>query len=151
MLAARLTVVHFQRFEDRYQVRFEGGESVVEPLLGWIASEQIRFATMFGIGAVRSARISYWNAQTREYEPHELDEQLEIVSFIGNVTIKEGAPFLHIHVTLGRSDLSIVGGHLNDLVVHPNLEVTVLPEPTEVRRVIDDASGLWVMDLPEHA
>lgn len=140
-----------ERFENRYQVRFESGESVMEPLLRWLETENVRFATMFGIGAVAGAHVSYWNAATREYEPHELDEQLEVVSLIGNVTIREGAPFLHIHVSLGRRDLSILGGHLNDLVVHPNLEITVEPEATEVQRVIDEGSGLWVMQLPEHA
>ena len=143
--------MHFQRFENRYQVRFESGESVVEPLLRWLASHNIRFATFSGIGAVRSARVSYWNADIREYEPHQLEEQLEIVSLIGNATIKEGEPFLHIHVALGRSDLSIVGGHLNDLVVHPNLEINVQPEETEVQRVVDEGSGLWVMALSEDA
>ncbi len=151
MLTATITAMHFERFESRYQVRFESGESVVEPLLRWMTAERITFATLSGIGAVRQARVSYWNAQTREYEPHVLDEQLEIVSLIGNATIKDGAPFVHIHVSLGRRDLSIVGGHLNDLIVHPNLEITVEPEPTEVRRVIDEGSGLWVMHLPERA
>lgn len=143
--------MHFQRFENRYQVRFASGESVVEPLLHWLESQNIRFATLSGIGAVRSARVSYWNAETREYEPHHLEEQLEIVSLIGNATIKEGKPFLHIHVALGRSDLSVVGGHLNDLVVHPNLEINVQPEATEVQRVVDEGSGLWIMKLSEDA
>ncbi len=82
------------------------------------------------------------------YEQHELDEQLEVVSLVGNVTIKESAPFTHIHVTLGRRDLSIVGGHLNDLVVHPNLEIWLLRESVEVRRTLDESCGLYLMDLP---
>lgn len=143
--------MQFQRFDGRYQVRFATGESVFDPLLGWLESEGIGFATLTGIGAVGQARVSYWNAKSREYEPHVLDEQLEIVSLIGNATIKDGRPFLHIHVTLGRQDLFIVGGHLNDLVVNPNLEITVQPEATAVNRVLDEGSGLYVMDLAEHA
>lgn len=38
------------------------------------------------------------------------DDQMEVVSLIGNVLVKDGAPFTHIHVTVGRHVLSIVGG-----------------------------------------
>jgi uncharacterized protein len=141
--------LRYQRFGDRYQLRFESGEQVAAPLVAWLKSEQIGYATMTGLGAVSDATVSYWNAEAREYEPHELHEQMEVVSLIGNVTIKDGAPFTHIHVTLGRRDLSILGGHLNDLIVHPNLELWLRQEAEPVDRTLDSSSGLYLMDLPE--
>lgn len=141
--------MQFKRFGDRFQVRLESGERVVESLLGWLRTEGIGYATMTGLGAVRHATVSYWNADTKQYEAHQLDEQLEVVSLIGNVTLKEGAPFLHIHVTLGRRDLSIVGGHFNEGVVHPNVEIWLRPEPDAVQRTLDERCGLYLMLLPE--
>ena len=143
--------MRFRRFEDRYQLRFESGEALAEKLIGWLTAQEIGYATMTGLGAVSGATVSYWNAETREYEQHQLDEQMEVVSLIGNVTMKQGAPFTHIHVTLGRHDLSTLGGHLNDLIVNPNLEIEVRPESAAVERTPDDASGLYLMDLPERA
>jgi predicted DNA-binding protein with PD1-like motif len=142
--------MRFQRFGDRFQLRFESGEQVASTLLTWLKAQEIGYATMTGLGAIKSARVSYWNAETREYEPHDLDEQMEVVSLIGNVTIKEGEAFTHIHVTLGRRDLSIAGGHFNDAVVNPNLEIWVRPEEAAVERTLEEASGLYLMDLPEH-
>lgn len=139
--------VYEKRFGDRVQLRFASGEPVSSTLLGWLAQARIGYATMTGLGAVRSATVSYWNAQTRQYEAHELDEQLEVVSLIGNATLKDGEPFTHIHVTLGRRDLSIIGGHFNDAVVHPNLEVWLRPETEAVHRVLDPACRLYVMQL----
>lgn len=138
-----------QRFGDRYQLRFESGELVAESLLGWLKANEIGYATMTGIGAVSGATVSYWNAETHQYETHELREQLEVVSLIGNVTVKEGAPFTHIHVTLGRRDLSIVGGHFNDATVHPNLEIWLQRESETVERLLDESSGIFLMHLPE--
>lgn len=138
-----------QRFEDRYQLRFETGEQIAATLLEWLGTEAIGFATMTGLGAVSGATISYWNAETRQYEAHELNEQMEVVSLIGNVTIKEGAPFTHIHVTLGRRDLSIIGGHFNDATVHPNLEIWLQRESETVERLLDETSGIFLMHLPE--
>jgi uncharacterized protein len=134
---------------ERFQVRFRSGEQVTQPLVEWLTRENIGYATMTGLGAVRRARISYWNAETQEYEPHDLPEQMEVVSLIGNVTLKDGAPFLHIHVTLGRRDLSIIGGHLNELTVHPNLEIWLRPETQPIHRELDEACGLYVMRLPD--
>ena len=143
--------MQFQRFGDRVQVRFESGEQVAAALLAWLKAEKIGFATMTGLGAVSGATVSYWNAAAREYEQHQLDEQMEVVSLIGNVSIKEGEPFTHIHVALGRRDLSIVGGHFNDATVHPNLELWLRPEAEAVERTLDQACGLYVMQLSEQA
>ena len=143
--------MRFQRFGDRYQLRLESGEPVAPTLLGWLRQQDIGYATMTGLGAVRSAMVSYWNAVTSEYEQHALDDQMEVVSLVGNVTLKDGAPFTHIHVTLGRRDLHILGGHFNDATVNPNLEVWVQPEAESVERVLDESCGLYVMNLAERA
>ena len=141
--------MRYQRFGDRYQLRFESGERLAERLPAWLNAQEIGYATMTGLGAVSGARISYWNAETRAYEAHEMNEQMEVVSLIGNVTIKEGTPFTHIHVTLGRSDLSIIGGHFNDATVHPNLEIWLVRETAGVERKLDDASSIFLMHLPD--
>jgi predicted DNA-binding protein with PD1-like motif len=143
--------MEFQRFGDRYQLRFESGEKVAETLTAWLKQREMGYATMTGLGAVSRATVSYWNAKKKKYETHTLKEQLEVVSLIGNVTIKDGAPFTHIHVGLGRRDLLIVGGHFNDATVHPTLEISLQPEPASVHRILDESCGLYVMDLPEHA
>ena len=137
----------YERHGERVQFRFMSGERLVAPLTAWLTDSHMGYATMTGLGAVSGATVSYWNAETRQYEQHELAEQMEVVSLIGNVTLKDDQPFLHIHVTLGRRDLSIIGGHLNDLSVHPNLEIWMRPEAIKVRRTLDEASGLYVMDL----
>jgi len=140
--------VQFQRHGDRVQLRFLSGEALVESLLPWLRREGIGYASVSGLGAVRHARVSYWNAVSRQYETHELTEQMEVTSLIGNVTLKDHAPFLHAHVNLGRSDLSVIGGHVNDLTVHPTLELWLGPEKDAVVRVLDEDSGLYVMQLP---
>lgn len=143
--------MQFQRLGERVQIRFASGEHVASSLLAWLKAERIGYATMTGLGAVSGATVAYWNAETREYEQHALPEQMEVVSLVGNVSIKEGEPFTHIHVTLGRRDLSIVGGHLNDATVHPNLELWVRPEAEAVERSLDEACGLYLMQLSERA
>jgi uncharacterized protein len=141
--------MQFRRFGDRVVVRLESGERVAETLLGLLRAEGIGYAVVSGLGAVSQVQLSYWNAESRQYEAHEIEEQLEVVSLTGNVTLRETDPFLHLHVTLGRQDLTVLGGHFNDAVAHPTLEIWLQPENEPVQRVPDAASGLALMELPE--
>ena len=140
--------MRFQRFGDRYIVRLESGEPVIETLTEFLLSERIEFANLSAAGAVRSVRLGYWNADTRAYEYRDLDEQLEVVSFQGNSSLKDGQPFLHLHGVFGRRDFSVVGGHIKEARVHPTLEVWLRTETIAVRRARDETSGLDLLDLP---
>ncbi len=141
--------MQFIRQGQRVQLGFASGEHFAEPMVEWLRNERIGYATLTGLGAVRRATVSYWNADTKQYETHQLDEQMEVVSLIGNVTLRDNEPFVHAHIGLGRSDLSVVGGHLNDLEIHPTLEIWLLPGDTPVRRTLDESCGLYLMQLPE--
>ena len=74
---------------------------------------------------------------------------MELVSFICNVSLKEGLPFVHAHAALGRSDLSLVGGHFNEWIVNPNVEIWLQPERKAVVRELDEGCGLYLMNLPK--
>ena len=142
--------MRYERFESRLQVRLESGEHANSTVLGLLSQEGIGYATLTGLGAVRWLKLAYWNALTRAYEEHELEEQLEVVSLVGNVSLRDDQPFLHWHVSLGRHDLSMLGGHFLDAIAHPNLEVWIQHEAGAVHRRVEPASGLALMDLPEH-
>lgn len=141
--------MQYQRLGDRYQVRIESGEQLLETILPWLRAEGIGYAAISGLGALREVTLSYWNADTQYYETQQFAEQMEVVSMIGNVTLREDAPFLHLHVALGRRDLSVIGGHFNDAVIHPTLELWLRPEKEAVQRMLDESCGLFVMQLPK--
>ncbi|HEY0072233.1 MAG TPA: PPC domain-containing DNA-binding protein [Chloroflexia bacterium] len=136
---------------DRYIVRLESGEPVMEMLTAFMQAIGVGFAYIGAIGAVRWARLGYWNPQTKEYEFRDFDEQLEVLSLQGDCSQKDGEPFLHIHCVLGRRDFSTIGGHLNEARVHPTLEVWIRTESAQVSRGPDPASGLDLLDLKGRA
>ena len=54
---------------------------------------------------------------------HALDEPFEIVSLTGTVSAER----LHLHISLAREDLSVLGGHLLEgCVVNTTAEVVLL-------------------------
>jgi predicted DNA-binding protein with PD1-like motif len=143
--------VRYQVFDDRIQIRGEAGEHAAEAVMEVLRKERITYASLTGLGAVRWAKFAYYNATTRSYEEHEIDEQMEVISLVGNTTLRDGNPFIHWHVGLARHDMSMIGGHFLDAVIRPTLEVWLRRESTEIHRVFDEASGLALMNLSQPA
>jgi predicted DNA-binding protein with PD1-like motif len=140
--------MRYQPFGDRYIVRLESGEDVIQTLLAFLRRESIDFANISAAGAVASVRLAYWSAEARAYQERDFEEQLEVVSFQGNAALKDGKPFLHVHGVFGRPDFSVIGGHVREARVHPTLEVWLRAEAVPVRRVREDTTGLDLLDLP---
>ena len=68
-------------------------------------------------------------------------EQVEVLSLIGDVALKDGEPKVHAHVVVGRSDGSTRGGHLMEAHVRPTLEVILTESPAHLRKQHDPRSG----------
>jgi predicted DNA-binding protein with PD1-like motif len=93
--------MQFQRFDHRYQLRFMAGERAVATLIEFCRAEGIGYAALSGLGAVSDVDLAYFNDETQKYETHKITEQLEVIGLTGNITIKDGAPFAHVHATFG--------------------------------------------------
>ncbi len=143
--------MQFKRFDHRYQLRFMNGEKAVATLLEFCRAEGIGYAALSGLGAVSSVDLAYFNDETRQYETHAIAEQLEVIGLTGNVTMKDGAPFAHVHATFGDKNLAVRGGHVMEMTVKPNLEIWLTRGTEEIVRLPDEESGLYLMSLPERA
>ena len=118
------------------------GERIVDEILKIAKKEGIKTARVEAIGGVDKITVAYFNHETKKYEKHSYTEFLEVTSMLGNITQKNGKPFLHLHTTLGRSDLSLIGGHLVSARVHPFLEVVITKTKNRAVRKFDEKMGL---------
>ena len=64
-----------------------------------------------------------------KYVDHSFDEQMEITNLTGNISQKDGKPYLHVHITASRSDYSCIGGHLLDARINGACELFVTAFP----------------------
>lgn len=140
----------FQQFDERYLVRLESGEPVIETLAAFLDARGIGFANVSAAGAAQAVTLGYWDAGKKQYHYREFREQVEAVSFQGNASLKDDQPFLHIHGVFGRADYSVIGGHVKEVWAHPTFEVWLRTEDLAVRREHDEASGLDLLAL-EHS
>ena len=75
-------------------------------------AKQIKTAQVFGIGALTSAAFGFYDQETKEYQKITRLEDLEILNCQGNVSLKEGEIFPHLHITLADQRGNAFGGHL---------------------------------------
>ena len=87
-----------------------------EELLGFIndfaKKNNIIIGAVSAIGSLRDPKIGYFDEAAGGYKVIELSGLYELVSLSGNISLKDGEPFAHIHVALGGPDGSLYGGHL---------------------------------------
>ncbi len=123
--------------------RLEAGDDLVQAIEATCAEHEIRAAWVSVIGAVRHASFAYYEQEERRYLELESDEHHEITGFIGNVSMRDGRPFLHAHATFCAVTGAAVGGHLL-----PGCEVFAaeftIREMTgvELTRTPDEGTGL---------
>ena len=104
------------RVQHKYKRTFIGslpiGADLSESLNQIVIVEDIRVGKVKAIGAVIEAVVGYFNQTTNSYETIRLNSGHEILSLIGNVSIKERKPFVHAHITLSDKGGKVFGGHL---------------------------------------
>jgi predicted DNA-binding protein with PD1-like motif len=125
---------------------FEPGDEVIEQLRSWATTQGLEAGAFTGIGAFSRVTLGYFDVDRREYVPTEIDEQVEVLSLVGNIALSDGGPSVHAHVVVGKRDGSAHGGHLLKGTVRPTLEVVLERPAPPLRRRRDDATGLALLD-----
>jgi len=94
------------------------------------------------IGSAKKITLSFFNFEKHEFEDHYLSENLEIVSLNGNLAMLDEKLTIHIHGTFSKNDLSVIGGHVKELVISATCEVLLIPFEIKLLRAKDDMTGL---------
>jgi predicted DNA-binding protein with PD1-like motif len=127
---------------------FDLGEEVGSGLLAFAREQRITAASFTAIGALQDVVLGYWEWETKRYRRNPIQEQVEVVSLVGNVArAPDGSPRVHAHLVVGKSDGTAYGGHLLEGHVRPTLEVVLVESPATLQRRTDPVTGLALLSL----
>jgi predicted DNA-binding protein with PD1-like motif len=128
------------------------GERVLLPAVGRLPHPLCQGAVAARHAALRHRRLTlgYFDFALKDYRRIEIDEQVELVSLLGDFALSKGEPKLHAHVVVAKSDGSAHGGHLLQGVVRPTLEVVLVESPAWLHRETDAATGLPLIRIKGH-
>lgn len=133
--------------KDSYVLVFDTGDKVIEGLTDFARSNSLTAAFFFGLGAFQHATLAFFDLAKKEYEHIPIDEQVEVMSIIGNISTYQNETKVHAHAVVGKRDGTAHGGHLIEAVVRPTLEVHVSTADNGLRRRLDDVTNLPLLDL----
>jgi hypothetical protein len=122
------------------------GDEAVRALTGFATEHRVKATQFTAIGAFSRVVVAYFDWAAREYKHIPIDEQVEVLSLVGDITLEGDAPKIHAHVVLGKADATAHGGHLIEGHVRPTLEVVLTETPRHLHRRFDRASGLNLID-----
>ncbi len=143
----RSKLIHEHGGEQTFALIFETGDEAMAGLARFARDHKLGGAHFTAIGACRGVTLGYFDWEKKEYAKIPVEEQVEVLSLIGDVALEGGEPKVHAHVVVGRSDGSTRGGHLIEAHVRPTLEVILVESPAHLRKEHDPESGLALIRL----
>ncbi|THB65724.1 MAG: DNA-binding protein [Desulfovibrio sp.] len=124
-------------------LRLPTDADLLKALTDICVENSIERGTVELIGALRKAVTGFYLQDEQRYQAHVFDEPLEILSGLGNVSLKDGAPFVHLHLTLGRGNGECLGGHAMEGCVIFAAEACITPiDGPALVRELDEVTGL---------
>jgi predicted DNA-binding protein with PD1-like motif len=85
---------------------------LLESIEGFCRKNGITLGVFNALGTVKSARLAYYDQESREYREFAIDEPMEMVSCIGNISLRDGEPIVHAHLALSDGAGRTISGHL---------------------------------------
>ena len=130
-----------------FLLRAEHDSDLIGFMTEFAKKNHIALASFTAIGALKSAKLGFYEQQKHEYLETELRVPQEIASCVGNVSLKDGEPFAHAHAVLADQNENVRAGHLLEgRVFAAEIHLTELLGEAVVRKP-DAVTGLSLWDL----
>ena len=140
--------MYTQLGSQAYVVRLEMGDDILASLKGFAETKRIRAGVLEGIGSLNRAKLGQYDFKKRRYTYEVFEDDLEILSLTGNISTLDRDALPHAHVTLGRRDFAVIGGHLDEGSLANMVEIVVQKLPGKLVKAKDEEIGLNLLRLP---
>lgn len=128
--------------------KIEPNEDLFDAIKELIKKHKIKSGLINVIGALKQFTIGYFDIEKKKYNFKTFDEDIELISCMGNIAFKDNEPIIHLHVSVGKDDYSIIGGHLGQpSVVSITAEVYIYEINQTLTRANDPQFDLSLLDL----
>lgn len=126
-------------------IRIDRDEEIISTLESIVIQSEIEAGFFMGIGAIKNAIISFYDYNTKSYIDKEINEEMEVVSLLGNISYQyaENKPFIHAHVALSNRDFGVIGGHLKKAIVGVTIEIAVFTIVDRIERIYSPDFNLF--------
>ncbi len=128
-----------------YVLRLDRGEEAIACIRALCEREEIRTASITGLGAAGRIRAGLYRVEEKQYRENLFEGEYEILALTGNVTRREGGIYLHAHIVIADEEGRAYGGHLNECVISATAEIFLHAVDCGIGRAHDPITGLNLM------
>jgi hypothetical protein len=129
--------------EDRALIVVSKGQKLVSTLTKDVCDLGLRGGLISGLGALIHVELGYYHLEHKDYLRKTFSEMdYELISLTGNISLKDGNPYIHVHAALGDNQFRVFGGHLFEAEVAVTAEVSIIPLGKMPVRELDKNIGL---------
>lgn len=129
-----------------YAIILAKGDEVMSGLTDFARQNKVTSASFTAIGAFSHATVAWFDDGRKEFKLIPIEQQVELVSMIGDIALVNDQPAVHTHVSVASSDGTVRGGHVINAFVFPTLELFMTVYPTPLHKESDKATGLKLID-----
>jgi len=128
---------------DKALIVVPKGEKLVATLTREVSELGLKGGLVSGLGALIDVELGYYHLHEKNYLRKTFSEMdYELISLTGNISLKEGSPYIHVHAALGDDQFRVFGGHLFEATVAVTAEISIIPLGKMPVRELDPRLGL---------
>ncbi len=130
-----------------YIIRLDKGDEIISSLNRILKEEKIKSGWFCGIGALSKVKLVYFCQSKKDFKELEVNEEVELTSLNGDISMMDGEPYIHAHGTISDSKFNVKGGHFKEGVVGATVEIVLLAFEVDVNRKFNSTIGLNLFDF----
>jgi predicted DNA-binding protein with PD1-like motif len=124
----------------------DAGEDPVALLADRAKAYSLASCQVTAVGGFSRVTLGYFDRARKSYLKIPIEDQVEVLSLLGDITHEDGKRVVHMHCVVGTRDGSTRGGHLLEAEVWPTLEAIVTEWPTFLQKRFDPDVGLALIE-----
>lgn len=103
------------------------------------------------MGALQRAKVGFYDQWHKTYREIPFARPMEIVSGTGNISLLDGNPFVHLHLSLSDEEGKVFGGHAMEGCTVFAAEYVIMPLPGAAPvRGFDETTGLHLWEREQY-
>ncbi len=136
-----------KQFGQDWVLRLDRGDEILDSITAFCRDRDIAAGSITGIGATDHAEVGVYSLSEKVYHKHLIQGDMEIISLTGNITRKDGEPYIHLHIAMCGQNNVCVGGHLNSARISVTGEIFIHPVTGPIGRKPDPETNINMMEF----
>jgi predicted DNA-binding protein with PD1-like motif len=145
-LQSRLLTEDFHGVKT-FALIFAKGDEIMSGLKSFAVREKLIGGHFSAIGALEHALFGWFDDTRKAFRDIPVNEQVELISLIGDLGLVNGAPAIHAHGAVAFPDGQVRGGHILEAVAWPTLELFFTAYPAPLVKERDAETDLYLFNL----